>query len=108
MISTNSIGKRVKDKTPRDLGPADTTVHTRVDVLTVKMCGSSDVACKLFTGECSLGQMYRGRIGQDQKTLHSWWKEKVAKPTSDIDGFVKHVYREHNQEAEITPRRGRR
>ena len=46
------------------------------------------------------GQKHRGRIGQAQETLHSWWKEKVAKPISKIDGFVNHVYREHNQEAD--------
>ena len=34
------------------------------------------------------------------KDLHSWLKENVAKPISNIDGFVKHVYRERNQEAD--------
>ena len=34
------------------------------------------------------------------KDLQSWWKEKVAKPISKIDGFVKNVYREHKQEAD--------
>ena len=42
----------------------------------------------------------RGRIGQVQKTLHSWWKENIASPISKIDDFVKHVFREHNQEAD--------
>ena len=31
--------------------------------------------------------------------LHSWRKEKIAKPISTIDDFVKH-YREHNGEAD--------
>ena len=57
---------------------------------------------------------------------HSWWKRKVAKPTSNIDGSVRHVNTEQNEEAdhwatigaqrqrklsmtdEITPRRGKR
>ena len=42
----------------------------------------------------------RGRIGQIQKILYSWWKENIASPISKIDDFVKHVYREHNQEAD--------
>ena len=97
---SKGIGKKVKDKTLRDLGPADTTVHTRVDGLSVQLCGNSSVACKWINGECSLRQKYRGRIGQAQMTLHSWWKEKSAKPISMIDDFVKHVYREHNEEAD--------
>ena len=53
-------------------GPgADTTGPT------VQLCGS-------------LGQKYRRRIGQVQKTLHSWWKEKRASPISKTDDFVKH------------------
>ena len=40
-------------------------------------------------------------MGQLQKkTSHSWWKEKIANPNSKIDDFVKHVFREHNQEAD--------
>ena len=69
------IGKKVKDKTPRDLGPADTTIHTRVGGPDVQVCGDSDVACKWINGQYSLGQ----------KTLHSWWKEKKPSPISKID-----------------------
>ena len=47
-----------------------------------------------------VGQKYSGMIRQVQKTLHSWWKEKIAKPISKIDFSVKHVYREHNQESD--------
>ena len=32
-----------------------------------------------------------------RSTLHSWWEKRIAGP---IDKFVKHVYREHNQEAD--------
>ena len=66
----------------------------------------------------------RNRTGSKDLTLMV--EKKVAKPISNIDGFVKHVYREHNQEADfgfnmahkdkgkwsltdvIIPRRGRR
>ena len=34
------------------------------------------------------------------RILHSWWKRRVAAPISDIDNVVKHVYREHNHEAD--------
>ena len=43
---------------------------------------------------------YKESIGKIQKTLYSWWKRRVAKPISNIDTFVQHVYREHNQEAD--------
>ena len=33
--------------------------------------------------------------------LHSWWKRKIANPISKIDDFVKHVFQEHNQEADL-------
>ena len=39
------IGKKIKDKTPRNVGPADTTVHNRGDGPTVQLCGDSNVAC---------------------------------------------------------------
>ena len=55
--------------------------------------------CRWINGEYSLGQKYRG-IGEVQQTLHSWCQEKSASPISKIDDFVKHVYREHNQEAD--------
>ena len=31
---------------------------------------------------------------------HAWWKRGAATPISNIDNFVKHIYREHNQEAD--------
>ena len=86
-----------QDKTP---GPAETATHTRVSGPTVHLCADSNVACKWISGQYYLGQRYRGRIGQIQKTLHSWWTEKIAKPMSKIDDFVKHIQRERNQEAD--------
>ena len=38
--------KKIKDKTPRNLGPEDTTVPTRRDCPTLQLCGDSKVACK--------------------------------------------------------------
>ena len=29
-----------------------------------------------------------------------WWKIKVAHPVGQVDDYVKHVFREHNQEAD--------
>ena len=97
---SKGLGKKVKDKTSKNVGHPDTTVYTLGDGPTVHLCGDSDVACKWINGEYSLGHKYRGRIGQVQKTLHSWWKENVAEPISNIDRFMKHVFREHNQEAD--------
>ena len=36
---SQGIGNKVKNKTPRDSGPADTTIHTRVGGPTVQLCG---------------------------------------------------------------------
>ena len=35
-----------------------------------------------------------------KKTMYSWWQKKIASPISKTDVFVKHVYREHTQEAD--------
>ena len=53
-----------------------------------------------INGEFSLGTKHTEKIGQVQKTLHSWWRRKVAKPISNVDSFVKHVYRAHSQETD--------
>ena len=47
----------------------------------------------------SMGQKYRGRVSQVQKTLYAWWKMKIASPISRIDDLVKHVHRARNEEA---------
>ena len=94
---SNGIGKKEKEKIPRDLGLADTTIHTRADGPTVQLCGDSNVACTWINGQYSLEQT-EAEFGRVQKTLHPWWKEKIANPISKIDDFVKHVFREHTQE----------
>ena len=33
-------------------------------------------------------------------TLHSWWKTGVAFPAQRVGDYVKHICREHNQEAD--------
>ena len=43
--------KRLKNKTPRDPGPEDITVHTRDEGATLQLCGDSNVACKWINGE---------------------------------------------------------
>ena len=43
---------------------------------------------------------YKDKIGQIQKTLHSWWKRKIAYPVGEFDDYMKHIFREHNQEAD--------
>ena len=90
------IEKNIKVKTPRDLRPEDTTV--RSERATVQVCCDSNVACKWIHGAFSLGTKYRRKIGKVQKTHHSGWTENVVKPISNTDGFVKRVYREHNQD----------
>ena len=40
------------------------------------------------------------KIGMVQKTLHHWWIRKIANPFSKADDYEKHIFREHNQEAD--------
>ena len=65
------------------------------------------MACKWINGEFAQGKKYKETIGKIQ-IVHSWWKRRVAAPNSDIDYFVKHVYREHNQEADHWANRSNR
>ena len=37
-----------------------------------------------------MGQEHKDKIGRIQKTLHSWWRRKVAYPVRPIDDYVKH------------------
>ena len=45
-------------------------------------------------------QSTKRQLGKFNGFLHSWWKGRVAAPISDIDNFLEHVNREHNQEAD--------
>ena len=45
--------KKVDDKAPRVLGPADTIIHTREEGPTVQPCGDSEVAGRWIKGRCS-------------------------------------------------------
>ena len=45
-----------------------------------------------INGELGQGIKYKETIGKIQRILHSWWKTGVAKPISNIDSFVNHVY----------------
>ena len=40
---------------------------------------------------CRMGQKYKDKIGRVRKTLHSWWKKKVAHRITQIDDCVKHI-----------------
>ena len=92
--------KRLKEKTPRNMGPKHNSIHTRSEGPTVQLCGESNVARKWINSEFGQGIKYKETSGKIQKTMYSWWKRRIANPISNIDSFVNHVYREHNQEAD--------
>ena len=48
----------------------------------------------------SPGLKYKGKIGQIQQNLYSWWKRKIANPISKIDDYVIHIFGEQHQEAD--------
>ena len=66
--------KRMKEKTPRDLGPKDISVHTRSEGPTLQLCGDSNVAWKWINDEFAERTKYKETIWKIQKTLYSWWK----------------------------------
>ena len=58
------------------------------------------MACKWINGEFAQGTKYKDTVGKIQKILRSWRKRGAATPISNIDNFVKHIYRENNQESD--------
>ena len=58
----------------------------------MQLCGDCEVARKWISGQYSLGQECRGKIGQIQTQL--------CTPVSKIDDFVKHIFREHTREVD--------
>ena len=54
------IGKKVKEKTPRDLGPADTTIHTREKWPTVILRASGSMSNSLW-GRSTEGELAKNK-----------------------------------------------
>ena len=48
----------------------------------------------------TLKQKKDEELARSTEILYLWWKRKIALPISKIDDHVKHIFREHNQEAE--------
>ena len=100
--------ERMKDKTPRDFGTRRHQLTLDVKDL---LYNCAETAMRHASG--SMVNLLRGRsiksqLEKIQKTLHSWRKRRVTKPISNIDSFVKHVYREHNQESDHWVKKKRR
>ena len=55
---------------------------------------------KWINGTCAMGPKDREQMESIQRTLHALWKRKVAYPVGQVDDYVRHVLREHNQEAD--------
>ena len=75
----------------------DPSICTRPAVTTVSMCGDSSVVESCVTVHCAVGTKSRKRL---HKTLHSWWKRKVADLLEKNGDYVKHIVRECCQEAD--------
>ena len=60
------------------LGLPDSMIRSRPDTTTVLRCGDSSVAEKWIDGHIAVDEKLRERIGEVQKTRHSWWKRKLA------------------------------
>ena len=79
-------------KDPRHVEPLDTSIQIRTEEPTGQLCGDSIVAEKWINGHYVIVQKYK-EIRRVQKTLHSGWKKKVAYPVTQIDDYVKHIFR---------------
>ena len=81
--------------------PRILSISNRIEGTTAPMCRDCNVAEKWIKWHHAMGQELREKkIGRIQKTLYSWWKRTIAYPVAQIDDNVKHLFREHNQEAE--------
>ena len=98
-------GRNVKTnqerKEPRKLGPPDSSIYTRTEGTTVQLCGNSNVAEKRINDHGAVGQQFQAKNGRIQDAPQSWWKKKNACLVAQMDVFVTHICKEHNQE-EIT------
>ena len=91
-----SVKPNKERQQPRILEPLDASFHTRTEGTPVQW----NVAEKWINGRHALGQKFQAKTGRIQETLHSRWKKKIAYPVAQIDEFVKHIFKEHNQEAD--------
>ena len=93
------IGEGIKPnkerKEPRKLDPPDSSIAIRTEGTTVQTCGESNVAEKWINRHYAMGQTLHGKLGRMQKTLHSWWKRRIAYPVTQIDDCVKHQEADH-------------
>ena len=53
-----------------------------------------------INGHSAMGQKYKEKNGHIQKMLYSLRKNKKACLVRMIDHYVKHIFREHSQEAD--------
>ena len=63
-------------------------------------CGDSSVAEKWLSGYYAVDETLREGIGEVQRTLHSWWKKKVASLCGKDSDYVRRIFRERKQEAD--------
>ena len=94
---SKGIGKKIKDKTPRSLGPAVSTVHTcgdgRTGAVTVRWRASGSTVNIPWDSSTEDGLVRC-------KRPCTQGGRKVPKSISKIDRVVEHVCRKHNQEAD--------
>ena len=77
---------------PRTLGPLDLSIASRSEGTTVQLCGDSSVAGQRINGHCSTGEVQNNTAVVSEEPCIRGHPEK-------IDDYVKHIFREHFQEA---------
>ena len=75
-------------------------IRSRPEATALLRCGDSSVAEKWISGCCAVDETLRERLGEVQRTLHSWWKKKVTFLCGKDSDYVRRTSRERKQEAD--------
>ena len=61
------------------------------------MCGDSSVVENESMTTTKWGAKLGKMLERFTKTIHSWWKKKVAFPAEKNGDYVRHIFRERNE-----------
>ena len=86
-------------KEPRKLGP-DSTVPLRPEGTTVQECGDSSVVGNGFTANARCGKNSRKELDVVEELFIHGGRWKLPTQRTNIGDFAKHIFSEHNQEAD--------
>ena len=100
---TKNIGKQVKadkdSKEPRKVGPLEETIPERSEGTTVELCEDRKAAERWIERYCAMGTTQR----QDRRSTEDYTfvvETRVPYPVQTSGDHVRHIFGEHNEEAD--------